>query len=179
MKSQSKLTLFYGISNKYDLFKKLKYDLNKLLNEANLDRNITIYNTFNFLITAWHLHNDWTKEKSIYIEKKEKLPYEFKELIKAIKYLANGSKHKELTKGIEKNPIQEATKPIITNYYDYIYGEQVTIKINDKYESLSLLTVPLMDYFEWLLDDNKTADEIPNSVDKFSFDSICASDMIN
>ena len=131
-----------------------------------------LYNTLNFSITAWHLHNDWTKEKHNYSAKKEKLPNEFKKLITAIRFLANSSKHKELTKGIEKNPISEVTKPIITNYYDYIYGEQVTIKINDKYESLSLLTVPLMDYFEWLLDENKTVDEIPDSVDKFSFDSI-------
>ena len=38
-------------------------DLDKLLNEASTDNHTkTIDNTYNFLITAYHLSSDWTKD---------------------------------------------------------------------------------------------------------------------
>ena len=162
-----KLTLNFGINNEHDLFNKLKRDLDKLLNEASINDHIkTIDNTYNFLITAYHLSYDWTKDDKYKI-KKEIIPESFKDLLTAIKFLANSSKHKELTNKLNENTVENVTEPKVSNYWDYIYGDQINIKINGREESLSLLSGALMEYIEWLLDDLKTIDEIPEKVKNF------------
>ena len=80
--SNKKLTLNFGINNEHDLFNKLKRDLDKLLNEASTDNHTkTIDNTYNFLITAYHLSSDWTKDDK-YKTKKEMIPKSFENLLK-------------------------------------------------------------------------------------------------
>ncbi len=161
------LTLNFGINNEYDLFNKLKRDLDKLLNEASIDDHTkTIDNTYNFLITAYHLSYDWTKNVK-YKRKKEKIPKSFKDLLTAIRFLANCSKHRELTKYLNENTVENITEPIVGNYWDYMYGNQVYITINGIQESISILSEPLMKYFEWLLDDSKKLDEMPDEVKNF------------
>lgn len=161
------LVLNFGINNEHDLFNKLKRDLDKLLNEASINDHIkTIDNTYNFLITAYHLSYDWTKDDKYKI-KKEIIPESFKDLLTAIKFLANSSKHRELTNNLNENTVEEVTKPIVANWFDYTYGDQVNIKICGRQESLSLLSESLMQYFEWLLDDSKIVNEIPEKVKNF------------
>ena len=161
------LTLNFGINNEYDLFNKLKRDLDKLLNEASIDEHTkTIDNTYNFLITAYHLSYDWTKNAK-YKRKNEIIPDSFKDLLTAIRFLANCSKHRELTNNLNENTVDNVTEPIVADYWTYMYGNQINITINGKQESLILLSEPLMKYFEWLLDDSKTLDEMPDEVNNF------------
>lgn len=160
------LILNFGINSEYDLYEKLKRDLEKILS-GNHDTTATIDNTFNYLITAYHLSYDWTKDDK-YSKKKESLPETFNNLLTAIKFLANCSKHKELKNRLSENTVEEVTEPTVGNYYDYVYGDQILITINGKQESLSLLSEPLMVYFEWLLDDSKNIEDIPLKVKNFT-----------
>lgn len=98
---------------------------------------------------------------------KEKIPKSFKDLLTAIRFLANCSKHRELTNKLYENTVENITEPIFGNYWDYMYGNQVYITINGIQESISILSEPLMKYFEWLLDDSKKLDEMPDEVKNF------------
>ena len=45
-----------GITSSLDMFNKLKYESRLLDNDLQ-----NTYNAFNFIVTAWHLFNDWPK----------------------------------------------------------------------------------------------------------------------
>ncbi|MFA5996426.1 MAG: hypothetical protein WC790_01745 [Candidatus Paceibacterota bacterium] len=86
--------LLYGLNNCLDLYAKLKYE------GENLESNWNEYNSFNFIVTSWHLYNDWLKADSVNrprlsTKKKEppKTPPNMLLVVYALRDIANSSKH--------------------------------------------------------------------------------------
>ncbi|GHZ63236.1 hypothetical protein VCSRO175_1430 [Vibrio cholerae] len=155
-----------GIDTVHELRKKLKFERQRVT------QNYHPYDFFNFVVTAWHLHHDWIKydkqhRPSLFYKKANQSPPQMKELINAMRDLANGSKHFILDKASEeKKVITSVHEPEIRDHFTFVFGPQPGISVCNAYYSVGELVYIVDEYFEWLFDDLIPADSFPENLHK-------------
>lgn len=152
-----------------ELFEKLKYD------ESRLEQSWSVYDTFNFVVTAHHLYIDWLQGKrgatAEQAHRAHNLSDEAKIFFKAITEVSNGTKHWELTdpNKKEKQIIDEVTPPCIADYDSYIFGEMVHFRFDGYYISIFAASALIIGYFEWMIfgKDRTAKDELDAALANF------------
>ena len=159
----------YGINTCFDLYDKLKHE------GANLENNWNAYNSFNFIITAWHLHNDWLHSDKINrpklaTKKKNppKTPEAMMSVVNALRDLTNGSKHFHLNKKSEnKKVVTKTYSPIIGDWAAYfLHGPMIYVEIDRSTYSMWDLRHIVLLYFNWVFDDTIPANQFPIEIKK-------------
>ena len=155
-----------GIYSSKDMFDKLTHESVRLQNGWHP------YDAFNFLITAWHLFEDWTKSddsRALCRVKRHRsqLPTEMNLVLDIVRDLVNGSKHFYLTpKAAAKRRVEEVHTGNEMDYYEYFFHEDlpaVTVE-SSWYFSIRVLHNLLMRYFEWVFDDSVSTGQFPNEL---------------
>ncbi|TNY95337.1 hypothetical protein CGK57_23310 [Vibrio parahaemolyticus] len=155
------VALKVGIETVNDLRDKLKYERERVIDTQHP------YDFFNFVVTAWHLHHDWMKEDKenrpkLFHKKVNLSPQPIKELIKAIRDLANGSKHFRLDgKNEKKKVVLSVHQPEVRDYYSYFFGAQRGVSLEGAYYSIGDIVCIVDEYFDWLFDDNVPESDFP------------------
>ena len=153
-----------GIYSSNDMFEKLKFESIRLQNDWH-----NSYNTFNFLVTAWHLFHDWPKSDdrlnpSRIKRQPNQCPPEMRFVLDIVRDLVNGSKHFTLEpKAAQKRRITEVHTGNEVGWYQFFFQEKlpgVTVETN-WYFSIRVLHNLVMKYFEWAFDDTKPAKDFP------------------
>lgn len=139
------------------LFEKLKWDHKQL--EADW---ASPYTTFNFVITAYHLYQDWI-EKSGTDEQKNRrnnLPDKGKLLFKMLRDITNATKHWELNEKSQKlQVVKEITGPIIGDWSAFLFnGPIFYVRVGDALPSLPELAGLTINCFKWLLEGEESQD---------------------
>jgi hypothetical protein len=159
-----------GIHSSLDMYEKLKYE------SARLQKNWeNAYDTFNFLVTAWHLFHDWpdsdAKASLNRIKRhKSQLPKEMVFVMQIVNDLTNGSKHFKLDqKAASKRVISETHIGNEVGWYQYFFHERLPAinaeDVNHKgYFSIRVLHNIVMTYFEWVFDDNFLVSNFPKEI---------------
>jgi hypothetical protein len=159
--------LLYGINTCQDLYEKLKYEAERL------EKTWNIYDCFNFILTAWHLHHDWLERDSenrprLSTKKKEysKTTKEMMRVIHAFRDVANSSKHLRLKKGTKK--VVDEIHPREIRGWDayFLHGPLIGISIGKSYFNMWDLRFLIMSYFEWIFDDSIPANQFPEEIKK-------------
>ncbi|MDP2248510.1 MAG: hypothetical protein Q8J65_10290 [Nitrosomonadales bacterium] len=157
----------FGISSSKDMFEKLKYE------SLDLQKNwLNTYTTFNFLVTAWHLFEDWKKSDdprslSRIKRQKKKLPSEMILVLDVIRDLVNGSKHFKLTPEAVKNRrVTYVHTGKEVGWYDFFFHENLPAVTVDGhwYLSIRLINNIAMSYFEWVFDDTSSVKHFPTDL---------------
>lgn len=157
--------LHFGINNcrDLDLYDKLKFEHGRLKETMYKEK----YDVFNFIVTAYHLHEDWLKRDMkrpvLANKKKNKVPKEMKQIIDATRDLANGNKHMLLDDHNFKRKVVDTVHPpeIRGSYFSWCYCPHIGVSIGTTYYSLPTLADLIMSYFDWMFDDSIPADEFP------------------
>lgn len=155
--------LSYGINTCFDLHNKLKYEGEKLEPDWNE------YNSFNFIVTAWHLHADWLNadegRPKLAAQKKErpKTPANMMQVVYALRDITNSSKHFYLDKpSVNKKVVTNIHGRLIGDWASYfIHGPQIGIHIGNSYYSMWDLRHIVLLYFEWIFNDLIPANKFP------------------
>jgi hypothetical protein len=132
------------------LFDKLKWE------EARLVQSWSVYDSWNFIVTANHLSVDWIAEKGspatqAQRDRRSDLPDDAKRLFKAIRQVANASKHFDLTTAKPHQIVGEITDPEISDYDSYFFGEMIYIPYDDGRISMSAASALIMRHLEWVI----------------------------
>lgn len=132
------------------LFEKLKWDYEQLSKEW------SPYCTFNFVITAYHLYQDWidqtgTKEQR---KRKAKLPEHGQLLFKVWRDITNASKHWELDRPSQKKQVvTSVSQPQIADWHAYfVTGPVIYVQVGDARPSLTQLADATLWSFKWLIE---------------------------
>lgn len=132
------------------LFEKLKWDYVQLENDWS-----SSYCAFNFVVTAYHLYQDWIKRAGT-AEQKERLasfPEYGKVLFNVWRDVTNATKHWELNERSEKQRIvDEVSGPIVGDWYAYfIAGPVLYVRVGGALPSVFELAQVTIWAFQWLL----------------------------
>lgn len=147
----------FGLETCQDMYEKLKWEAQRL------EVGWSVYDTFNFVVTAHHLYVDWIKacggpEAQ---EKKRSLPEPAKMVLQAIVDLANGNKHWKLEDegSLKRQVVTKAHEPIIGDAYAYFIarGPMVYVEFGDYILSMRVLIDQVLGYFKWILEDGDIA----------------------
>jgi hypothetical protein len=157
----------YGINTCFDLFDKLKYE------GDNLENSWNVYNSFNFIVTAWHLFDDWIDNDS---ENRPKLstkkkgsrctPSDMMQVIYLLRDITNSSKHFILMeKSIAKNVVTDVHPPIIGDAAAYfLHGPMIYVETADCIYSMWDIKYIVLLYFNWVFDDSITVTNFPSEI---------------
>ncbi|MDC7704051.1 hypothetical protein [Vogesella indigofera] len=133
------------------LFDKLKWDHSQLEKDWG-----SSYCAFNFIVTAYHLYNDWisvagTKEQR---KRRHNLPSHGKLLFVVWRDITNATKHWELDeKSQKKQVVSEVSGPIVGDWYSYfIAGPVHYVRVGNTLPSLPELAHVTIRCFQWLLE---------------------------
>ncbi len=156
-----------GLYSSKDMFEKLKFESSRLQQDWH-----NPYDTFNFIVTAWHLFHDWPKSddpRALSRIKRNinKLPTPMKLVLNIVRDLANGSKHFSLDpKAAEKRRIGEVHTGKEVGIYQYFYRSKMPgITVDEhNYFSIRVLHNLVMHYFEWVFDDTKLVSDFPSEL---------------
>jgi hypothetical protein len=137
-----------------DLFKKLKWE------EARLEESWGVYESFNFVVTAWHLYHDWISIKggatAAQIYRKTQLPSGAAKLIRATCDLANGAKHWKMThpENLKKQVVTEIEGPEIGDWLAVFDDKPMMYITIPPYVRLSMaeLSALVVAYIQWILE---------------------------
>lgn len=152
-----------GIESSIGMHQKLKYESSRLKDGWHP------YDAFNFLVTAWHLFEDWTKSDYPAAQcrmkrQRRRLPTTMNLVLDVVRDLVNGSKHFELNSNATgKRRIGAVHSGEEVGFYEYLFHENlpaVTVD-NNWYFSIRVLHNILMRYFEWVFDDAVLHDQFP------------------
>ncbi len=163
----SKNKILYGINSCCDLYKKLKYE------GENLECNWNIYNTFNFIVTAWHLHHDWLNRDvenrpKLATKKKEKpkTPPDMMKIVFALRDITNSSKHSFLDEdSVKKKVVTNIHAPLIGDWASYfLHGPMIYVEIQNAIYSMWDLRYIILLYFDWIFDDSVPANQFPTKI---------------
>jgi hypothetical protein len=149
-----------------DMFDKLKFEETRLL------ESWSVYDSFNFIVTAHHLYYDWilcgkasTKEQT---ERAKGLPADAQTVFQAIIDISNGSKHWELDnkKSIDRQVVAEVTEPMCAGWDSYFLGDMVFFRFGAQFVSMAEISSLVMAYFEWVIfgEGKKTLDELSDAL---------------
>lgn len=156
--------LQYGINTCYDLYKKLMFE------GSTLENNWNEYNSFNFIVTAWHLYDDWLKSDrenrpNLSTKKKEhhKTPQNMMKIIFALRDVANSSKHFTLNDAsFNKKVVTGIHQPIVGDAAAYfLHGPMIYIEIENSVYSMRDLRHIVLLYFDWIFDDTVSVQKFP------------------
>lgn len=146
-----------------DLFGKLQFDLEELGDDW------SEYKTFNFVITAYHLYQDWisatgTKNQR---RKREKLPEKALLLFQVWRDITNATKHWKLNKdGQSKQVVDSVSERQIADWHSYfIAGPVIYIEVSGAKPSFPELANATIQCFSWFLDDS--IDTFPNVLHEY------------
>jgi hypothetical protein len=155
MTKPSKPPTRFGLETCLDMYQKLKWEARRLEN------GWSVYDTFNFVVTAHHLYIDWIDSCGSPEAKAKKLalPEPAKTVLQSIIDLANGNKHWQMTneKSIERQVITKAHEPVRGDWYAYfVAGSMVYAEFGDYILSMRVLKDLLLGYFKWIFEDGDT-----------------------
>ncbi len=150
-KSSKPLTRF-GLETCQDMYEKLKCEARRLEN------GWSVYDTYNFVVTAHHLYIDWIDNCGSPEAKAKKfsLPEHAKMVLQSIIDLANGNKHWKMTneKTLERQVITKTHEPIRGDWYAYfVAGPMVYVEFGDYILSMRTLKNLVIGYFKWIFED--------------------------
>lgn len=152
-----------GIASSREMFEKLKFESTRLQHEWHC------YDAFNFLVTAWHLFEDWPKSDDPRApcrmkRQKRRLPDAMNLVLNVVRDIVNGSKHFHLTPdAATKRCVDEVHTGEEVGFYEYLFHEDlpaVTVEEN-WYFSIRVLNNLVVRYFEWTFDDTAPVDDFP------------------
>jgi hypothetical protein len=152
-----------GISTSLELFEKLKHESSRLQNGWHQ------YDSFNFLVTAWHLFVDWKKSddpnaSSVKKRQSSELPKSMIFVLEVVRDLVNGSKHFELNqRSSDKRKVGEVHTGNEVGFYSYFFHEDIPGVTAETYWyfSIRVLNNLVLRYFEWVFDDSSSAKDFP------------------
>jgi hypothetical protein len=131
------------------LFEKLKWDYQQL------ERGWGVYQTFNFVVTAYHLYEDWIKSTGSRLQKqrKHKLPEQGKKLFCTLRDITNASKHWQLnTKSQAIKVVSNVSSPEIGDWYAYfVAGPVMYVSVGDSKPSVPELAGTTLECLDWIL----------------------------
>lgn len=134
-----------------EMFEKLKWE------DKRLRATWSIYDSFNFIVTAHHLYWDWIHEGQAatleQVARARALPADAKTVFQAIIDVSNGSKHWKLdnTGSIKRQVVSEVTAPVCAGWDSYFFGDMVHFRFGDHFVSMSEISALVMHYFEWVI----------------------------
>ncbi|MDP1889201.1 hypothetical protein [Polaromonas sp.] len=157
-----------GIGSSAELYEKLKFEGARLRTEWHP------YDAFNFVLTAWHLYQDWLpvdrlnrpSHASAKLNKR-KLPEEMVLVLDVLRDLSNGSKHLTLDPGSAgKRVVSSTHSGEISSYWAYFFQERIVgvTTANYYYFSIRKLSDIVLAYFAWVFDDNAPATPFPGEL---------------
>jgi len=155
-----------GMSTSLDMYEKLKYESSRLRKEWHP------YDAFNFLVTAWHLFEDWTKSDDPRALRRLKrhrrrLPLPMNLVLDIVRDLVNGSKHFQLDPDAsDKRRVDEVHTGNEVGWYSYFFHEDlpaVTVETH-WYFSIRILNNIIVRYFEWVFDDLSPIKDFPDDL---------------
>lgn len=159
-----------GLSTSLDLYQKLQFESERLITN-----HWHSYDAFNFIITAWHLYDDWLQKgnsKTLSVQKRRKekcTPKSMHLVLQLVNDLANGSKHFQLNQPAARNrKINETHEGNESSFYSWFNRERGIPGLtadDGSYFSLRQLNLILMRYFEWVFDDSVGIDTFPKDIE--------------
>lgn len=156
-----------GVSGCRDLFKKLEAE-----GEA-LAPHWRPYDCFNFVITAWHLYEDWIKADRLAAPRlalnkieKAKTPPEMQLVLDALRDVANASKHVAPKKRSQGPKVLTATHgELEPDLYSWFFHEDMPgLSVENSYFSIRVLRNILLRYFSWVFNDAIPVDDFPPEI---------------
>lgn len=156
----------FGMDTSLDLFEKLKHESHRL------QQGWHSYDAFNFLVTAWHLFQDWPKSDdptALCKQKRQrtKLPNPMNFVLDVVRDLVNGSKHFQLTnESANKRRVNKVHTGVESGWYSWFFHENlpaVTAEDNWYFTIRSLNNI-IIRYFEWVFDDSSPVKHFPNDI---------------
>ena len=157
-----------GIETSSDMYEKLKFESDRLANGWGP------YDAFNFLVTAWHLFQDWTKSDapgSLNRAKRRRanLSESMNFVLDITRDLVNGSKHFLLDpNAVSKRKVKETHDGVDANWHSFFFHENmlgVTAQ-GTWYFSVRVLRNILLSYFSWVFDDSISVKEFPHELNE-------------
>jgi len=153
----------FGIKSSADMFEKLKYE------SSRLQQGWHPYDAFNFLVTAWHLFEDWPKSdepRALCRMKRQRsrLPSSMCFTLDVLRDLVNGSKHFQLNPdSVKKRRVTEVHTGKEVGLYELLFHEDLPAVTVDPnwYFSIRVLHNLTLRYFEWVFDDLTPVKEFP------------------
>ena len=157
-----------GIGSSKELYEKLKAE------GVRLEGQWQAYDAFNFVVTAWHLYQDWipgdrTNRPASAAKKmdQKKLPREMVLVLHVLRDLANGSKHLQLNRESSESRVVTATHSgAIADWWAYFFQERILGVTADGtyYFSIRKIRNIVLSYFDWVFDESKPADSFPGDL---------------
>lgn len=133
------------------MFEKLKWD------EARLVESWSVYDSWNFVVTTYHLYEDWIRKDNSIASPAQRarlknLPDEAKDLFQAMRQIANASKHFDLHgKRKDEQTVGEISDLGVSDYDSYFFGDMISIPYDGRLVSISAASALVMRYFEWVI----------------------------
>lgn len=140
------------INTAEEMFEKLKWE------ETRLVETWSVYDSYNFIVTAHHLFEDWIcKGYACTVEQQHRaqnLPSEAKCVFDAVKDISNGSKHFKLTQNssLKNQIVTEVTESGCFGYDSYVEGDMVHFAFSEYFVSMGELSALVMRYMAWIID---------------------------
>lgn len=132
------------------LFEKLKWDFRLLEKEWS-----SSFCTFNFVVTAYHLYQDWIKRAGTeeQLRRKSELPENGKLLFEVWRDITNATKHWELNERSQNQQVvNEVFSPQIGDWYAFLVaGPVIYIQVGEAQPSLPELAHVTILCFKWLI----------------------------
>lgn len=155
-----------GIDSSAAMFEKLKHE------SSRLKQGWHPYDAFNFLVTAWHLFDDWTKSddpRALCRMKRQRrrIPSPMNFVLDVVRDLVNGSKHFQLTPdAAAKRRVDEVHTGEEVGFYEYLFHENLpAVTVEDHwYFSIRILNNIMVRYFEWVFDDSTAVEDFPSDL---------------
>lgn len=133
------------------LFEKLKWEYQRLQGEWNE------YNSFNFIVTAYHLYCDWIDKAGSQAQKRRKngLPADARKLFFVLRDITNASKHWTLDRpNQEKRVVDDVSDPKIADWDAYFNtGPVLYVSVNQANLSMPEVARLAVETLQWLLED--------------------------
>lgn len=134
-----------------DLYGKLKREHERLQAEWNDD------NSFNFIVTAYHLYDDWVRRAGTrgQQQRRNRLDPIAERLMHVLRDITNASKHWELNqRNEEKRVVDEVSPAMIADWEAYfLTGPQIYVSDSDGASlSMSSLSRLTMEVFGWIME---------------------------
>jgi hypothetical protein len=134
------------------LFEKVKWEYKELELDWNEHRS------FNFVVTAYHLYNDWFKSAGTREQKQRlnKLPDNAIKLFKTLRDITNASKHFKLELDAQKKQIvTDVSTPVIAGWHAYLVtGPVIYITVDNARLSMPELASLTLECLTWILQGN-------------------------
>lgn len=133
------------------LFEKLKWDYIQLEKDGS-----STYCAFNFVVTAYHLYQDWLPNAGT-VEQKERraaLPDKGQLLFKVLRDVTNATKHWELhARSQSQQVVSSVSTPQIGDWYAYLIAGPVSyMQVGDSRPSIIELADVSIQCFKWLIE---------------------------